>query len=266
VKKVCWTTDIHLNFVERDRIESFCQSIIEQKPDLVLIGGDIAEAPNVLLHLRILEDLLGCPMFFVLGNHDFYRGSIQGVHRDIKILVKHTANLHWLPDAGVVPLTGRTCLIGHGGWADGRLGDYDRSEVMLNDYVLIKELAALEFQERFRRLNRLGDDAAAYFDQVLPRALQKFPHVIVLTHVPPFKEACWHEGHISDDNYLPHFACRAIGEIFTEMMRLHPECEMTVLCGHTHSPGEVHILPNLHVKTGGATYGNPQVQQILHIQ
>ena len=35
-------------------------------------------------------------------------------------------------------LTKDTCLIGHDGWADGRLGDFSGSKVLLNDYVEIK--------------------------------------------------------------------------------------------------------------------------------
>ncbi len=41
--------------------------------------------------------------------------------------------------------------------------------------------------------------------------------------------------------------------------------EMTVLCGHTHSPGEAQVLPNLHVLTGGAEYGRPEVQRVLTV-
>jgi hypothetical protein len=73
--------------------------------------------------------------------------------------------------------------------ADGRLGDYARSQVMLNDYVLIEELAGLERTARRQRLNQLGDAASAYFDQVLPGVLERFRHVVVLTHGPPFREA-----------------------------------------------------------------------------
>ena len=49
-------------------------------------------------------------------------------------------------------------------------------------------------------------------------------------------------------------------------MAAHPECEMTVLCGHTHSPGEAQILPNLRVLTGGAEYGRPALQRVLTVE
>jgi len=88
---------------------------------------------------------------------------------------------------------------------------------------------------------------------------------LLLTHVPPFKASCWHEGQISDDEFLPHFACRAVGDVLVEAMQKHPKCDLTVLCGHTHSPGEATILPNLLVKTGGAEYGSPCIQELIAI-
>lgn len=37
--------------------------------------------------------------------------------------------------------------------------------------------------------------------------------VIVATHVPPYRESCWYEGKISDDNWAPFFVCGQVGEV-----------------------------------------------------
>jgi Icc-related predicted phosphoesterase len=116
---------------------------------------------------------------------------------------------------------------------------------------LIEEFIGLRKQTRETKLNELGDEAAAHLRKLLPDAL-KFNHVIVLTHVPPFREACWHQGKISDNNWLPHFACKAVGDVLLEAMIAAPDKRMTVLCGHTHGSGEAELLPNLRVLTGGA--------------
>jgi hypothetical protein len=58
-------------------------------------------------------------------------------------------------------------LIGHDSWADGPLGNGAASQVELNDYHLIAEFAGLSRKDRFKRLARLGDEAAAYFREVL---------------------------------------------------------------------------------------------------
>lgn len=83
-------------------------------------------------------------------------------------------------------------MIGHDGRADGRLGDYARSQVLLSDYRLIEELAGLDKEARRARLHAFGEEAAAHLRALLPEALRRFRRVIVLTHVPPFREACRH--------------------------------------------------------------------------
>jgi Icc protein len=89
--------------------------------------------------------------------------------------------------------------------------------------------------------------------------------VIVLTHVPPFRDACWHEGRISEEDGLPHFACRAVGERLVAVARANPERTITVRCGHTHSGGVARILPNLVVYTGAAEYRKPAVQRVFDL-
>jgi hypothetical protein len=43
-----------------------------------------------------------------------------------------------------------------------------------------------------------------------------------------------------------------------ETISRRPERKVTVLCGHTHGEGETWPLPNLHVRTGRARYGEPR--------
>lgn len=265
VKSIAWTTDIHLNFIDRQKIKQFCNSIRAVRPDALLISGDIGEAPDVTHYLQLLSELIPCPIYFVLGNHDFYRGSTASVRERVSELSNGSSALHWMPQAGIVPLSDETCLVGHDGWADARFGDYEGSNVMLNDYHLIADLRGLNKEERQRKLHDLGDEAADHFRKVLPAALSRYRHVLVLTHVPPFREACWHEGKISSDDYLPHFSCKAVGTVLLEQMETHPENQMTVLCGHTHSSGVVEKPPNLIIKTAAAVYGKPALQEMLEV-
>ena len=263
--KLAWLTDIHLNFLRKAGLEAFLASLADTDVDAFLLGGDIGEAHDVAAHLRAFAEL--GPIYFVLGNHDYYRGSIAGVRDEVRNLCREVPNLRWMPDAGVVPLTESTCLIGHDGWGDGRLGNYHGSDVMLNDFALIGEFRGFweSKDERLAKLHALGDEAAAHLRSVLPEALERFRHVIILTHVPPFREACWHEGAVSNDNWLPFFTCKAVGDALREAMEAAPDRQMIVLCGHTHGSGEAQILPNLRVLTGGAVYGKPCIQQVLEV-
>jgi len=260
-----WLTDIHLNFLRPGERAEFFTALQREKLDGVLLGGDIGEARSVCHYLSEMAEALSVPIYFVLGNHDFYGGSIAAVRNSVAQLAAQSQWLRWLPVTGVVPLTSGTALVGHDSWADGRLGDFFGSEVLLNDYIRISDLLCSTKAERYSKLNALGDEAADHLERGVREAIDRFQNVIVLTHVPPFREACWHEGGTSSDEFLPHFACRAVGEQLLEIMRDRPDRAMAVLCGHTHSPGFAQILNNLVVRTGGAQYGSPALQQILEL-
>jgi len=153
--------------------------------------------------------------------------------------------------------------VGHDGWGDARLGNAAGTPVLLNDFLVIAELAGADRADLTARLRRLGDEAAAHMERVLPEALESYEHVVVATHVPPFRESCWHRGSYSEDDWLPYFTCKALGDVLLSEAARRPDRQVTVLCGHTHSGGECHPLPNLRVLTGAAEYGHPSVQQPL---
>lgn len=264
--KILWATDIHLNFVDPVDADIFCYKVAALKPDVVLIGGDIADSTCLDRILLTLEDKIQCSIYFVLGNHDYYDSSISDVREQIQKLTKDSSYLQYLTTTGIVKLTSDSCLIGHDGWADARNGDYTNSTVRLNDYNLIKDLKDLDKQVRLKKLNELGDEAAFFFREQLEQAVLSFQHILILTHVPPFAEACWHEGNLSSDDFLPHFSCKSVGEVFVEVMSKHPNKNMTILCGHTHSGGIAQVLPNITVRTAGAVYGKPNVQDPIFIK
>jgi Icc protein len=114
--KLTWITDPHLNFLDPTDAEEFFRIVAEEPSDAVLISGDIGEAHDIARHLNNLDTAVQRPVYFVLGNHDFYRGSIPGVRSTVRAICRACPSLHWLPDSGVVPLTAETCLIGHDGW------------------------------------------------------------------------------------------------------------------------------------------------------
>lgn len=260
-----WLTDIHLEFLTNEEAAAFVKDLASKKMDGLFLTGDISTARQIESHLQFFEDFYQLPVYFVLGNHDYYGGKIDSVRNLVKKICKKSRWLHWLLVSGIVPLSKDVCLIGHDGWADGRLGDYGGSKILLNDYLKIRNFVQAGDVGRLALLNSLGDQAADYLRSILPNALASYNQIIVLIHAPPFKEACWHQGKISPDDWLPHFSCKAIGDVLVEFMSAAPDKQMTVLCGHTHSSGECHILPNLLVKTGEAKYGAPKIQEIIEV-
>jgi 3',5'-cyclic-AMP phosphodiesterase len=263
--RLVWITDIHLNFLLPEEVDEFLGAVRAAEPDAVLLTGDIGEAASVGPLLEQLSYAWPWPIYFVLGNHDFYGGSIAAVRTDVTALARKRPSLIYLTASDVVELTPEVGLIGDDGWADARLGNYEHSLVMMNDYRLIAELAPLTKQLRWPKLKELGDQAAQHIRRVLPQALQKYPKVILGTHVPPLRDACWHEGQLSNDEWLPHFTCKAMGDAILEIMRATPQRQLTVYCGHTHSSGICQPLPNVTIHTGGSIYGSPSLQAVIDL-
>jgi predicted MPP superfamily phosphohydrolase len=267
--RLAWATDIHLDHAGESARRKFCRAVKEQADSLV-VTGDIAESHILGSTLTALATLAEQPVYFVLGNHDFYRGSIADTRRQVGYVVGE--GLVYLSQAGVVELTPNTVLVGHDGWADGRLGDLDRSEEILNDFLLIDELRCwrdthtLDKPALRRALEALGDEAAGYLKSVLAAAAGQYPHIIVATHVPPFREAAWYQGSPSSDGFLPYFGCKAVGDVLLEAAQSHPGCQILVLCGHTHGGGELQVAENLRVLTGPAEYGKPVIQQTIEVE
>ena len=166
--RVAWCTDIHLNFAKPETLAEFQHQLRDADADIVLIGGDIGEATDVVHFLELLDGHLARPLCFVLGNHDYYFGSIHGVRAEVRSLCAACEHLVYLTDGAIIELTPHTGLVGHDSWADGRIGDYERSTIMLNDYRLIRELAGVNKEKRWPLLQALGDEAAADVRRVLP--------------------------------------------------------------------------------------------------
>jgi predicted MPP superfamily phosphohydrolase len=263
--RLAWATDLHFEFATVDAVVQFCERMIALAPDGLLLTGDLAQAPSLERYLRALDRALPMPIYFVLGNHDFYHGSISEVRGHVEALVAQSTHLVWMSRADVVSIAAGTALIGHDGWADARCGDYAASRVLVKDYRLIRELTGLTADTRRAVLGALGDEAAAHFARVLPEALSRHRRVIALTHVPPFPESSWYRGRIAAPEWLPHFCARVVGDVLVEIMNAHPEHELLVLCGHTHTGGAVQVTPNLRVVVGSAEYGRPELQEVLEL-
>lgn len=271
--KVClaWATDIHLDHTDPDGALFFFTALEESSSDYVLLGGDMSNARNLAEDLALMSSIVTQPIHFVLGNHDYYGGSIdrvQEVARGLK-----SSGMHWLPAEGCIELAPGVGLVGNGGWGDARNGNHVDSPVMLTDYFVISELVEVYDKENDdmtlgsqpalkEKLSSLGLDSAAVLHPQLNDAAGRFEQVIVLTHVPPFPEAAWHEGVHSNDDWLPGFSCRAMGDELLKAAENHPDTMFTVLCGHTHGEGTTRIRPNLTVHTQGAEYGSPDFRMI----
>lgn len=262
-RKLLWATDLHIDAAEKAYLDQFHQFIEASDPAAILVGGDISNGYQSLIHLKNMAERFKKPLYFILGNHDFYYGSIQKMRGKVKQLTAEVPNLVYLTDASVIELSATTALIGHDGWYDGKAGDFLKSDVILNDYFLIDELKNLTPEARLATLNAMGAEAGRAMRKALSAAFQRYKKVILLTHVPPFVESCMHDGQMCDANWGPHFVSQTSGEALIEVAEQHLEKQLLVLCGHTHAAADVAILPNLRALTGESVLGAPSAQGII---
>lgn len=257
MRRLAWATDIHLDRLnERDYLE-YKEYLQELNPDCLVISGDIGEGEYVCRSLKDFNDSFNFPIYFVLGNHDFYFNSFSNVENDIRQLTAESANLHWLTEKGIVELNASTALIGVEGWGDGRHGTYNLSEGSTRDVLTINDYKGLNREQIAELMQSRADRDAEILRPVLLEAVKKYSKVIFVTHVPPFVEVCFDRSlRICGEYKLPFYVCKVIGDLLLDTMRGNPTCQMTVLCGHTHEKADANILENLRVRVKESGYGS----------
>jgi predicted MPP superfamily phosphohydrolase len=266
--KLVWLTDIHLNFISPDERHAFYETVISASPDAIILTGDIAESASVTSILNEMNQALSRPIYFVLGNHDFYKSSYGAVKKNVSALSDQVENLTWLTVSGPRELKPGVVLLGQDGWADGRYGDYFNSNIRVNDCRFIEEYAAADLIGQKALLDVMQTfadrDAHALRENIQSAVGQYQPtNIIVLTHVPPFKAVSMHQGHPTGDDFLPFFVSKATGDALQEMAAAYPNVNFQVYAGHTHSKGSGQILDNLYVNVGGAVYRKPAIADVL---
>ncbi|GAB1420920.1 metallophosphoesterase [Anaerolineales bacterium] len=264
--RTAWLSDIHLEFLSNEQRNTFFQQWATLPVDQFFLTGDISTSEKLLPDLQAWVKFVTKPLYFVLGNHDYYGATVQSVRQQVSALCQSQDLLHWLPDSGLVQLSDTLALVGHGGWSDGRYGDFLASNIILNDYLQIIDLAD-NFDRRLTLMQHFADEAAAYLQSVLTSLPATIEKVIVLTHVPPFQETCYYNTFPADDAnpYLPHFTSQATGEVLLKLAHTQPDLQIEVLCGHTHHPCDIRMRPNLRIRVAHAEYEQPCIQDIFDL-
>lgn len=263
--RIAWITDPHLNHCSLPAWERLMDQVGLAQCEAILLTGDISEGEDVIFQLQRLADSAAVPIFFVLGNHDFYHSSIERTRTAVSAASARHPLLHYLRDEPVVELSPLVALVGEDGWGDGTEGDYEGSIVMLNDFRLIDDFCLSPRSSWQRLLGSIGNDASERLEHKLDIACRSYRSVLVATHVPPFRESCWYEGHTTDDHWAPFFVCGQMGRTLRRVAARFPDTIIEVLCGHTHHGGVARVAPNLTVTTGSADYGRPEVTDLIEI-
>lgn len=262
--KLIWCSDVHLNFLQKKEWlrKEFYEKLTNAKADAIVLTGDIAESHDVVMYIEEMETAVGLPVYFVLGNHDFYGSNLLAVKRSVR-------HLHYLPKNMGTPLSDSTILLGVDGWGDTRNGDYWGSRLTMSDWIYIEDLRkeygkGMDFLKT--QLMKMADMDASKLKRRVNKAIKEgYSKIIMATHVPPFEESSLYAGKKSTPSGLPFFSSKCLGDAILPIAKSNPKVDFMWLSGHTHSRVRYKPCNNLTSKVAKAEYYYPQIEEIINV-
>ena len=245
--------------------------IARQKPDSVILTGDISTSEYLTHHLTLLSEVIDAPIYFVCGNHDFYGSSTQQVRDSLDDMCRSSnGKLNYLTRSLFYPLTTSTAIVGHDGWCDGYHGVPFSSELLMNDWMKIGDysrVGAVKFGPSGIRVHRAAilrvarNLAAAAVQHTVASASAAieagYTTIVIATHVPPFVSVHSLGGKGSTPDAQPWYTSLMMGDAIQALAHKHPQINFNVLCGHIHTKIRVSIESNITCYVAEAHYGNP---------
>ncbi len=237
-------SDLHLDNDRWDLLLPILREVSKRQISAIIILGDVSDGEHTVRFLHLIEEETRRPVYFVLGNHDFYGRYVDARRYELhRLFSEGYLSQRQLP----LEISATSSLIGHDGWADGLEGDFFASTVILRDSFEIRDLKGLNREEYFDRINELSDEAVEAILRQLNHARSKaYKKLIIVSHVPAFREVCLWEGNIAHDMWAPHFVSKKLGDLLGDFFSKAPDITGLVLSGHSHHPAQKWIMPNLN--------------------
>ena len=166
-----WLTDLHLDMVEDKELQVFYRSLKNHPSKGIFITGDIADGENFPKFLEEIQAISKKPLYFVLGNHDYYGNTLQDTFKKASLLSKANKEIHFLPDASC--LLDDFALIGINNFNDGEGHDFEKSEIWLRDYNEIEDFKVLSPKDLKDKLTTLGKISCLEVEKKILEAFKK---------------------------------------------------------------------------------------------
>ena len=271
--RLAWASDIHLDSCDGATRREFAEECADRS-DALVITGDITNGRETSLFTTFAARY-GKPVYFVLGNHDYWHRTFESVDLEYRDIGLSAANAHFLDAKDCFDIVPGVQLCGVSGWYDARFGNL-KSGFALNDWWHIQDLndvrrfanplratgCGAELRKAFRV--RAGQAARAATKKLNATTAR---HVFFATHFPPFAEATWHLGRRSEPDALPYYSSRVMGQALNSWAAdADADRALTTLCGHSHSRGNYQALPNHTVRTAAAEYGRPGIEHVFELE
>jgi len=236
------------------------------EPAGVFLTGDVSNGSHVEPNVSKLARNLKCPIYFVLGNHDYHFRTIDSVHDDMRRLMRSHSNLNWMTEKGVVSLNEEVAIIGTEGWYDARRGDHTWLKWTF-DRMFTYDFRDLScHKDRVVLYRKMANESAEHVAVNLEKAFETHTTVYVLTHFPPWFEATYDKSSWFVKYHLPYNTNTAMGIAIENVMKKNPDKNVIVLAGHTHANCWVRVSENIECRVNSAEYyGGPNSEEHIVI-
>lgn len=279
--------------------------IVEDEIDAILITGDISTRKYLEQHLLFLESNIKAPIYFVLGNHDYYgdKDVLDGNSRAVAKRIGNGVVLTYATEKPtVLSLDKKVAIVGTDGWYDGEYASFYKSDLFMTDFTLIgnfgnifkrvvkTEIKKGDFYPRFSGTNNAAEFSyhvekglPGYLGREFKRTAKKFTEIlennvenilktqtdvndfVILTHVAPFMENSIYKDKMSDGDWMPYFSNKSLGDYLISLAQKNQDKNFVVLCGHSHGQATNQVLPNLVCHTTSAEYREIYAGRIIEI-
>lgn len=254
MKRYIWLSDTHINmsilpFMKR----RFIGRLNSVESDGLIITGDISNGVMLESDLRYLATHYDRPIYFVLGNHDYYWRHRDSVEEDVRRLCQKHNNLVWLSEEDSVQLDHGVSLVGDEGWYDVSAGRPDLTQWCIDRLINLDYLPMTNYAQQTLAWRERAKASAKKLCRKVKIALEHNDTVYIATHFPPWPEATLSNWQLSRDYWIPYNTNVVLGQELEFLMK-NCEGKLIVLCGHTHLACEVSVAKNITCKVAGASY------------
>jgi len=266
LKRYIWLTDTHFNFLDQAALLGFFLSLEEKKADGIFLTGDVSTGPHLVKHLNLLEKVVKTPVYFVLGNHDYYRATFSEIENSMVELMQSNSRLHYLSVSDPISLSDDVAVIGHDGWYDAGWRAPVTPAIFVWDWYFIKDFRALfGTEERMNLVRARATKAMEFIIENLEKAFKKHSTAYMLTHFPPWPEESDRFYGLLEKFWMPYNSSKMMADALVKIMEKYSDKKLVILAGHTHIKRKIQISSNIEMRVGDAEFGKPQIQKIILI-